>query len=214
MLRPHDRILFQGDSITDAGRAKTDGFATSGRHLGSGYAMMAAAILRADDPAAGYDIRNLGISGNRVVDLYARIKEHGWNLAPEVLSILIGVNDTWHGFKRQAGVEVDRFARVYRMLLTETRARLPEVRLVLGEPFSVPCGEVVPGWMEDLRERIAVVHDLVREFGAVLVPYQRVFDEACDRAPPAHWAADGVHPTEAGHLLMARAWLAAVLPGG
>jgi lysophospholipase L1-like esterase len=212
LIESGDRILFQGDSITDCGRDKSkDGGSgvDGGQHLGCGYAMLAAARLLADRPTDGLVVRNLGISGNRVVDLAARAQEHVWNLRPDVLSILIGVNDTWHAFNRQAGVDLPRYERTYRQLLADTRERLPGVRLVLCEPFVLPCGVVGPGWREDVDKRRAVVALLACEFSAVLVEFQKDFDVACGCAPPAYWAADGVHPTPAGHQLMADAWLAA-----
>lgn len=207
------RILFQGDSITDCGRDKSkDGGSgvDGGQHLGAGYAMLAAARLLADRPGDALTIRNLGISGNRIVDLAARAQEHIWNLQPTVLSILIGVNDTWHQFSRQAGVDVPRFERTYRQLLADTRARLPGIRLVLCEPFVLPCGVVGAGWREDVDQRRDVVAGLAREFDAVQVKFQELFDAALQRAPAAYWAGDGVHPSAAGHQLMADAWLAAV----
>ena len=215
MLTTGDRVLFQGDSITDCGRDKafdpphTDP-AQRGTSLGNGYPLLIAAHLAADRPDLNLTVRNLGISGNRIVDLAARIKEHGWNLQPTVLSILIGINDTWHTFSRDSGVDHVRFERTYRQLLADTRERLPEVRLVLCEPFLLPCGVAGQGWFEDLAPRQAVVRQLAKEFSAVFVPFQAAFDEASRRAPPAHWAGDGVHPSPAGHQIMARAWLAAV----
>jgi acyl-CoA thioesterase-1 len=212
---PGSTLLFQGDSITDTGRDKTadggDDVANRGKSLGSGYAMMTAAALNADHPEWSLDIRNCGISGNRITDLAARIQEHGWNLNPAVISILIGVNDTWHGFMRRAGVDQERFARTYRQILADTRARLPGVRIVLCEPFVLPCGVVQDGWRADVDLRRATVRALAGEFGAIFVPFQEVFDAALAKAPAAFWAADGVHPTPAGHLLMSRAWLRAVL---
>jgi len=210
MLRDGDRLLFQGDSITDAARNRSGENAVEGRDLGRGYAMQVAAHLACDRPGSGVDVRNLGISGNRIVDLHARIKEHCWNLIPDVLSILIGINDTWHERNRRAGVEVERYAEVYRLLLEETRARLPDLRLVLCEPFVLDCGVVESDWREEVDRRRAVVAQLAEAFDARLVGFQDAFDRACDDAPPEHWAEDGVHPTPAGHLLMARTWLAAV----
>jgi acyl-CoA thioesterase-1 len=213
MIIPGDRILFQGDSITDANRDKgKDGGSgvDGGQHLGSGYAMLAAARLLADRPADRIEARNLGISGNRVVDLAARWQEHCWNLKPTVVSIMIGVNDTWHQFMREAGVDHARYERTYRHLLADTRARLPGVRFVLCEPFVLPCGVVGPGWREDVDARRAIVKALAGEFAAAFVPFQAVFDAACTRAPAEYWGADGVHPSPAGHQLMADAWLRAV----
>lgn len=204
MLTDTTSLLFQGDSITDGARRRE----FDGRDLGCGYASMTAAHLLIDRP--GMTVHNLGISGNRVTDLYARIKEHAWNLKPDVISILIGVNDTWHERKRGAGVAVERYARVYRMLLEETLSELPDVRFVLCDPFVLECGEVTPEWRPDVDDRRAVVRQLVSDFNAVHVPFQDMFDAALETAGPAHWAGDGVHPTPAGHLLMARAWLDAV----
>lgn len=208
---PPSLVLFQGDSITDCGRDKSaDGdLARAGFSLGAGYAAFCAARVRALHPGRAPEFRNLGISGNRIVDLAARAKEHIWNLRPAVLSILIGVNDTWHEFKRGAGVDVPRYERTYRHLLADTRERLPLVRLVLCEPFVLACGEVGPGWREEVDARRGVVARLAAEFGATVVPFQARFDEACAKAPPAYWAEDGVHPTPAGHHLMAEAWLGA-----
>lgn len=211
MLKADTKLLFQGDSITDGARHRGEGPADpSGEHLGCGYAMITAAKLTLSKPEMV--IRNLGISGNRITDLYARAKEHIWNLEPEVLSILIGVNDTWHERSRSAGVEVERYAKVYRNLLEETKARLPNISFVLCDPFVLDCGVVTEGWREEVDERRAVVRELATDFSTLHVPFQDAFDRALEVAPPAHWAGDGVHPTPAGHLLMSEAWLDVVCP--
>jgi lysophospholipase L1-like esterase len=208
MLRDNDVILFQGDSITDCGRSRDNqGAANDLGALGQGYAMSLAAELLATMPAAGLQCYNRGISGNRIVDLYARIKADFINLRPNVISILIGVNDTWHGFGSDNGVEVPKYERVYRELLREVRAELPSVKFVLCEPFVLKCGVVTDEWINEIDQRRAVVAKLAREFDAVLVQFQSMFDEAVKVAPPAHWAADGVHPSAAGNHLMAKTWL-------
>ncbi len=201
-------VLFQGDSITDAGRAR-DASLPPNAGLGTGYPLFIAG--RALNALAGKPLRfyNRGISGNRVVDLYARWKADALNLSPDVISILIGVNDTWHEFGGRNGVEVDRYAQIYRMLLAWTRGVLPQAKLVLCEPFVLPIGAVEAAWLPEIAARRRVVKGLAREFRAVFVPLQRVFDEALKRAPAAHWLSDGVHPTPAGHALIADAWLAA-----
>lgn len=200
-------FLFQGDSITDCGRDRSaEGAPNHNNALGPGYAGKIAGELLAEYPGRNLRIFNRGISGNRVVDLYARWKCDGINLAPDCISILIGVNDTWHEFGSQNGVELDRFEQVYRMLLELTRARLPETRLVLCEPFVLPTGVVTPDWESDIRGRQGIVARLVQEFGAVHVPFQKMFNEALKEAPAEYWAADGVHPTPAGHTRMARLW--------
>ena len=205
MINPNDIILFQGDSITDAGRDRNQAGANAG--LGTGYALFIAAQVRADQPRAGLQFYNRGISGNRIVDLYARIKSDAINLKPNILSVLIGVNDTWHEFGGQNGVDVPKFERVYREFLTEVRAAVPAVKYVLCEPFVLPCGVVTKDWIAEMDQRRVVVKKLAGEFSAKFVPFQTMFDHAVKQAPPDYWAGDGVHPSPAGHMLMARTWL-------
>ena len=211
MIQANDVVLFQGDSITDCGRTREVETANDLAGLGRGYAMQAAATLLRDRPGDRLRFHNRGISGNRVVDLYARWKIDALNLRPDVISILIGVNDTWHHFTRDNGVEVVRYAEVFRTLLDWTLERLPEVRLILCEPFVLGCGVVGEAWVTEMAQRRAVVRQLAGEFGAAFVPFQAAFDEAVSRAEPAYWAEDGVHPTAAGHALMAQTWLTTVL---
>jgi len=212
MLKPSNLILFQGDSITDCERVRDDSkHANNPRGMGRGYPYLIASQLLAERPAEGLKFQNFGISGNRIVDLYARFREDALNWKPDVLSILIGVNDTWHEFMRQAGVPVPKYERVYRQLLVETKEALPEVKLVLCEPFLLRCGVVGDAWVPEVDQRRAVVRKLAREFNAVLVPFQEMFDAAVKQAPAEYWAGDGVHPTPAGHRLMATTWMKCVL---
>ena len=153
---------------------------------------------------------NRAISGNRVVDLYARWKIDALNLKPDVLSIMIGVNDTWHEKARANGVEVPRYTRIYRELLEWTKATLPAIKLVLLEPYVLEFGAVGSDWIEEMAARTQVVRQLAKEFGATLIPTQDILNEAVKRAAPEHWLADGVHPLLAGHQLIADAWLKAV----
>lgn len=207
-IHKKDLVLFQGDSITDCGRSRdVNGFNTG---LGTGYALMIAAQLLSSRPADGLRFSNRGISGNRIVDLYARIKADVVNLKPDVLSVLIGVNDTWHEFGNGNGVAVPKYERVFREFLGETRESLPHARFVLCEPFVLECGVVTKEWVAEMAQRRVVVKKLAKEFDAVFVPFQTMFDHALELAPPEYWAADGVHPTAAGHMLMTHAWLKAV----
>ena len=202
-------ILFQGDSITDCGRA-TCGGAGYVSTLGPGYPGMIASRILCDRPEIEWNFINRAISGNRVVDLYARWKIDAINLNPDWISILIGINDTWHEFGNQNGVEVPRYERIYRELLAWTRSVLPKVRFVLMDPFVCPS---LPGRAEfvpEVQERREVVARLAKEFDAIHIPLQEVFNKAFERAPEAYWSADGVHPTPAGHQLITDAWLNAV----
>ena len=196
-LSATSRVLFQGDSITDGGRNRKEDQssipADMGRHFGQGYAMMLAADLQLKYP--GISVQQLGISGNRIVDVYARAQEHIWNHNPDLMSILIGVNDTWHQFKRSAGVSLPRFEAMYRQLLQETREHCPNIQFVLCHPFVLPCGEVGEGWREDVDQRRAIVSQLANEFDAIVVPFQDAFDAALERGDAAWWAGDGVHNT-------------------
>lgn len=208
MVPANSTILFQGDSITDCGRDRDAGREPNSRFgLGQGYAFLAAAELLGSRPADGLRFFNRGISGNRVVDLYARILGDTINLKPDILSVLIGVNDTWHGKEHGNGVSVPKYGRIYREFLAEVREALPAVKLVLCEPFVLGCGVVGADWAGEIGQRRGVVAELAREFGALLVPFQSLFDGAVKSAPPEYWAADGVHPTPAGHHLMAKCWL-------
>ncbi len=210
MIERNALVLFQGDSITDCGRHREAADANNLSGLGLGYVNQIASQLLCARPGDGLRFLNRGISGHRVVDLYARWKQDAINMAPSVISILIGVNDTWHEFGSQNGVEVERYEVVYRMLLDLTRQRLPEVRLVLCEPFVLKCGVVTDAWLEDIGRRRSVVRKLAADYGACFVPFQRAFDEAVRLAPPVYWASDGVHPTAAGHRLMADCWVRSI----
>ena len=201
-------ILFQGDSITDAGRSREEVPANTG--LGLGYPYLVSANLLYNDAELNWQIFNRGISGNRVVDLYARWKIDALNIKPDILSILIGVNDTWHEKARQNGVEVPRYEMIFRMLLEWTKQELPETKLVLMEPFVFLSEAVDETWLDEIAARRAVVKKLAEEFGAIFIPLQEMFNEALKKNDNTlYWLRDGVHPTSAGHQLIADAWLKA-----
>lgn len=202
-------IVFLGDSITDAGRNLDNGSMLS---IGQGYPMIVCAKLSAEHPNH-HTFLNTGVSGSRIVDLYARIKTDVWNHAPDVMSILVGVNDVWHELSDAPnGVEADRFENVYRMLLADTRKRFPNVKFLLLEPFVLRASSTEANWdvfCHEISARSAALQKLAEEFGAMFVPLQSVLDDACKCADAPYWLADGVHPTPAGHHLIANAWLKA-----
>lgn len=199
-------VLFQGDSITDCVRDRTITIPNEPAALGAGYVGRLAGELLAGHPGAGWKIYNRGISGDRIVDLLGRWRKDALVLQPNLVSILVGVNDTWHQALNGNGLSVSRYAELYRMVLQDTRAARPNCRLVLGEPFALPGGAFKDEWMPELRERASVVRQLAEEFGAAFVPYQEMFDRAQAKFSAAELAADGVHPSPAGHQLMAAAW--------
>jgi len=198
------KIIFQGDSITDCGRHQEQ-FGNWG--LGDGYVNLAASEILANYPEKEITILNKGISGNRVVDLYARWKKDIMNEKPDVLSILIGINDTWHKFESDNGVDPAHYMEIYRKLLQWTRSEFPNIKLILGIPFAFECGVVKSNWLPEVKERQEMVRVLASEFGASVIEYQKLFDTALERAPKEYWLGDGVHPTCAGHYLMAKEWI-------
>lgn len=212
MISATDVVLFQGDSITDAGRMREDPKPNDPASLGNGYARYASARLRCDVP--GVTVHNRGISGNRVWNLRDRWQQDCLDLKPTVVSILIGVNDTWHGAAKgtpENGTPLDQFDQIYRKLLDDTKATLPGVKLVICEPFTTEAGAVLEmDFHPDIDERANLVKIIAQEYADAWVPFQSVFDEALKRAEPAYWAHDGVHPSIAGHQLMADAWIEAV----
>lgn len=202
----NDRILFQGDSITDCQRDRSDPAS-----LGKGYALMAASMLAASQPGLAPDCLNRGISGNRTGDLLERWKADCLALKPDVLSLLIGINDVWRRYDRNLPTSAETFEANYRKLLDRTHEALPDVRLILMEPFLLPVPEDRRQWREDLDPKIEIVRQVARDYGARLVPLDGIFAAASTRQPPESWAADGVHPTPAGHALIAQAWLETAL---
>ena len=197
-------VLFQGDSITDAGWNRQDPSS-----LGGGYAMMVGAWFSAMYPEKNVSFLNRGISGNRAKDLDARWQTDCLDLKPTWVSIMIGINDTWRRYDGNDITSIEAYEKSYRSIVTQTRNKL-KAKLILIEPFVLPVPEDRKQWRVDLDPRIHVVRSLAREFGAVLVPMDGIFAEAATRREPAYWAGDGVHPSLPGHALIAQSWLKAV----
>ena len=197
-------ILFQGDSITDAGRSREDDI-----NIGYGYPSLVRTALSCDYPNQ-CEIYNRGISGNRVVDLYARIKSDIINIKPDVMSILIGVNDVWHELAVQNGVDADKYFKIYSMLIEEVKEALPDIKIVIMEPFVLKASATEPQWelfYSEVRKRAEKAKEIAEKFNLTFIPLQDKFDEAAKKAPNDYWLVDGVHPTTAGHELIKREWL-------
>ncbi len=152
LIQPGDVVLFQGDSITDAGRNRGAPDANSFAALGTGYAWLAAAQLLIDRPNDGLKIFNRGVSGNKVFQLADRWQADCLDLKPNVVSILIGVNDIWHTLNGEYDGTVAKYADDYQALVKRTRNALPEVRLVICEPFVLRCGAVNDKWFPEFDE--------------------------------------------------------------
>ncbi len=204
-------ILFQGDSITDARRQNRQAPSPNEQaSMGNGYASMAASALLASRPELNLSIYNRGISGNKVHQLDARWQKECIDYQPDVLSILIGVNDIWHGLNGKYDGTVKTYENDYRALLQRTRKALPNVQLVICEPFVLKCGAVNEKWFPEFDHYRAAARKVAEENASVFVPFQTMFDQAINFAPPQHWAGDGVHPSPYGASLMADFWLQAV----
>jgi lysophospholipase L1-like esterase len=200
-------VLFQGDSITDAGRDRA-----VPKDMGTGYAMMAASWFNALYPDRRVKFRNRGIGGDRVKDLLVR-----WDVdciqmkpTPTWVSIMIGVNNTWRAFDSNDPTTPAVFERQYRRLLDRTLAGLPGVRIILCDPFILPVSAWQETWRPDLEAKIAIVQQLAREYSTIHIPLDSIFAEAKARRNAKFWLPDGVHPSPAGTALIAQSWLRAV----
>jgi len=210
-LTKGNTILFQGDSITDAGRNKEDNSYNNPRALGSGYAMLTGAALLEKYASLDLKIYNKGISGNKVYQLAERWDKDCLDIKPDVLSILIGVNDIWHKLNGQYNGTVDIYKNDYITLLERTLKALPNVKLVICEPYAVPGVKAVDDrWYPEFYDYQKAAREVADKFGALFVPFQKIYDEAQKQAPGIYWTGDGVHANLAGAQLMAQGWLAGV----
>jgi lysophospholipase L1-like esterase len=212
-LSKGETILLQGDSITDCGRNRqNEDTPNSQSMLGSGYAMFIAADILANHADLDLKIYNRGISGNKVFQLAERWDKDCIDLQPNVLSILIGVNDFWHAKTGDYKGTVETYETDYRKLLARTQNELPRTKIVICEPFIIHGGTALDNtWETEFSAYRKVAKTLASEFDLTLVPFQSVFNEALKKAPAGYWGPDGVHPSMAGAQLMAQAWLKATL---
>ena len=203
-FRDRDTILFQGDSITDGNRGRS---LDPNHILGHGYAFIIAAKYGAAFPERNLNFLNRGVSGNTVPDLANRWQKDTLDLKPDLLSILIGINDN------DRHLPIEQFEPDYDKLLADARVANPSIRFVLCGPFGLPVGgrkANYDAWMEQISQRRQIVERLARKYQAPFVDFQPVFEKACRRAPAEHWIWDGIHPTYSGHQLMADEWVRVV----
>lgn len=207
-LSDNDVVLFQGDSITDMGRNRSRKDANDNSGLGPGYPFIAASELLRNNPGKNLQIYNRGISGNVVPQLSARWDADCLDLKPNVLSILIGVNDYWHTLSGGYKGTVKSFGDDYKALLERTRKSLPQVKLIIGEPYAIPGVKAVDNsWFPAFTEYQHIARELAASYDAVFIPYQSIYEQAIKRASAKYWTGDGVHPNAAGDALMAHAIL-------
>jgi len=202
-FKENTRILFQGDSITDGNRGRS---ADPNHILGHGYCFIIAAKHGAEHPERKLVFMNRGISGNTVLELEKRWQKDTLDLKPDILSILIGVNDAGRG------VPIEQYEQVYDKLLADAKAVNPDIRFVLCEPFYLPKDGHSAANARDqgVKKCQEVAARLAEKYKAPLVKFQKVFDDACKRAPALYWIWDSVHPTYSGHQLMADEWVRTV----
>lgn len=204
-LQDNALILFQGDSITDCGRSREDL-----NDLGPGYPALVASMLNALCPESDLQFLNRGISGNRTCDLLARWDEDCLDLEPDLLSILIGVNDTWRRFDSNDPTSTEQFEKNYDELLSRTRQRLGDIPILLLEPFLLPEPEDKQCFREDLDPKIHAVRRVARKYNCTYVSLDGALAEATVYQPSEKLSADGVHPTLYGHGIITKRWLEAV----
>ena len=199
-------ILFQGDSITDTGRNRAVPRANDASALGNGYALIAASHMLRAHPDGELRVYNRGNSGDRVPDLQSRWESDTIALKPDILSILVGVNDIWHKLMGQSSGTVAEYETQYNALLDATKVALPNVRLVILEPFVLVTASVDAKWFPEFDDRRAAAARVAKRAGAKFIPLQSMFTELAKKAPPQYWLSDGVHPTIAGHAALTERW--------
>ena len=202
-------ILFQGDSITDGNRLKDNDWDLN-HQMGHGYAYIVNGTLGAKYPEKNLKFINKGISGNKASDLYARWIEDAINIKPDILSVLVGINDCEQF--RLCGCSSDsvRFEKTYRLMLDDMLKYNPDVKIVLMEPFGLPVGErkdnfsemyaILKGY-QDATKRVA------EDYGAIFIPLQEKFNDLSAKYSPDYWSWDGIHPTVCGHQIVADEWM-------
>ncbi|WP_439564211.1 SGNH/GDSL hydrolase family protein [Microcella sp.] len=195
-------LHFTGDSVTDCGR-RTD----PDRHLGDGYVR----LLSERPDLAGDHVVNTGINGNRVRELTDRWQRDVLATPPDLLSVLVGINDTWRRYDSDDPTSVDEYVEGYARLIDQARAAGVRA-IVLCEPFVLPISDEQRAWRDDLNPKIEAVHTLARELGAVLLETDRALTALAAEVGAAAVAADGVHPTVLGHRAIANLWWDATRP--
>lgn len=194
-------FLFQGDSITDAGRddENQDNFG-----LGCGYALLLASDIEKNNKGKIKFI-NRGKSGDRITDVYARIKEDIINLKPDYMSILIGVNDVSHELTMSCGVTPKKFGMIYELLIEEIKESLPEIKIIILEPFVLKGTATEKLWSDfncEVRKLADVSKQVAQKYNLKFVPLQDKFDELSADGDTRYWSVDGIHPTSAGHQVI------------
>ncbi|MDR2376042.1 MAG: SGNH/GDSL hydrolase family protein [Treponema sp.] len=205
-LNESSLVLFQGDSITDCGRARDDG-----SDLGDGYPAGVAGLWRNLFPGSGLRFLNRGVSGDRSKDLLERYDVDFKALKPDLVSVLIGINDTWRRYDSGDPTSTETYEKNYRTLLENLKRDLPRTAIVIIEPFLLNSDPAKALWREDLDPKIQAARRLAKEFADVFIPMDGIFARcAVEGISETDMSADGVHPAPRGHGIIAAEWLKAL----
>lgn len=210
LLKSGSTILFQGDSITDVHRDRSIAEANHAKAMGAGYPFLVAAQTLINRPDDELKFFNRGVSGNKVHQLAARWQQDCLDLKPDVVSILIGVNDIWHWLNGKYDGTIETYRTDYHALAERTKQALPGVKLVICEPFVLKTGAVGDKWFPKFNEFRAAAKAVADKHADVWVPFQSAMNAAEKFAPAPIWAGDGVHPSKEGAAMLANTWLRAV----
>lgn len=211
LVNPNDHVLFYGDSITDTGRVR-EAAPNDPAGWGRGYAYQVAAQLGSEFADWELTFTNKGISGNRIYDLENRLEEDVLALEPNLVSILIGINDVWRRYDSNLVSDLEEFKASYSRVLTKLAEN--SINVLILEPFLLPVPADRHKWREDLDPKIDVIRNLAREFGTSYVPLDGLFAAASTRREASFWLPDGVHPSPAGHALIAENYISTVVGNG
>ena len=203
------RVIFQGDSVTDSGRARDNEF-----NKGFGYAGMASGILGAEHPL-DFEFYNRGVGGDRMHNILARNQRDVLELKPDVVSILGGINDVWYYLDKPGGFDKTYYTMIYEIVLNEIKKALPEAKIITFGTFVLPGdntgSEESDKWkaFSEGSARCNECNKAVSErFGVTYTPLQNIFDDGIQRRNEySYWLKDGIHPTVAGHWLIANEWM-------
>jgi lysophospholipase L1-like esterase/RimJ/RimL family protein N-acetyltransferase len=190
---PYPTILFQGDSITDANRNRYSAY-----DLGKGY------VNRLLDMVNNCLLINKGISGDRTTELLMRWEKDAVSIQPDLISIMIGINEVWHKYKHNKFMTPQIFKQNYIKLIEEIKEKSPHTKILLIEPFAFPIGEYNPCWKNDLEEEITIVSELAKTYADYYIPMQSIFNLHAEKIEMKKLLGDGVHPTDLGHKLIAK----------
>lgn len=197
------KLLFQGDSVTDAGRNRADM-----HDLGNGYPKYAAELIKGAFPNQNFEFINQGIGGDKAESLKARWNSECIDLQPDIVSVLVGVNDTWHFSDKEEWMPNEYFESCYRDILTQVKTKT-KAKIIMLEQFLLFTPDKA-FFRADLNSKIDITRALAREFADVFVPLDGIFAAVSIKNEPTFWASDGVHPTADGAKLIAEHYLQAI----